>query len=534
MFKILTKKSRLFIACMCFIAILAMTASAAPNWLSELTERYENSPHQASLMIFDILRDGAVSFEVEGVDWHGYDEAVLMRFYSNLQNLDFALTLSVLDRWTDFNLDMLLNRERVAARANYFGDSFLGARFGSLEGDLHTFLADMYALGIFLDMPTAADFEEVLEYVDIINSLPNFDLPSFDLLSFADLLLPFLLSIQQTNQQVVIESGGANVSVQRSATTVDINAVESFLISVIDRVERDYGLDGWMSVLDEIRSDLLRYYGENAGSATAAIYIDATGRMRRVGLEVISEDAWGDENAISMFVDFGANALDTWAIEIFEDSTWSTEHIRIAWEIEHSDLVTHRTIITDTWQNHRWHDTPRVDETIMTMAWDPAIGALAITIEEHGHWGSFSETAYGIFTMSDTGFVLQYVIDDITVTISAEAGVAVPRANFINLDSWATVPGLVALFGTPQVGVVEIIETPAAIELEVAIEPSANTATVANCRYLHLRRGPGASYVAFNHLVVGDVVTVLEVRGGWVQVYTHRGTGWVFGRYLDI
>ena len=73
--------------------------------------------------------------------------------------------------------------------------------------------------------------------------------------------------------------------------------------------------------------------------------------------------------------------------------------------------------------------------------------------------------------------------------------------------------------------------------VEAPITPTvqpANTATVTNAHFLNLRRGAGISYNAFAVLTRGDTVTVLGQRGGWVNVETDRGTGWVFGRYLDI
>ena len=53
---------------------------------------------------------------------------------------------------------------------------------------------------------------------------------------------------------------------------------------------------------------------------------------------------------------------------------------------------------------------------------------------------------------------------------------------------------------------------------------------------LNVRHGPGNKYPVFNHLRRGDTVTVLNIsaNGKWFQVDTLRGTGWVFGRYLNL
>jgi len=93
------------------------------------------------------------------------------------------------------------------------------------------------------------------------------------------------------------------------------------------------------------------------------------------------------------------------------------------------------------------------------------------------------------------------------------------------------VPEPIVTYEPESLPVVEVIEAPAPVA--PVIQP-ANTATVTNAHFLNLRRGAGVSYHAFAVLARGDTVTILGHRGGWVNVETARGTGWVFGRYLDI
>jgi len=80
------------------------------------------------------------------------------------------------------------------------------------------------------------------------------------------------------------------------------------------------------------------------------------------------------------------------------------------------------------------------------------------------------------------------------------------------------------------VEVAEAVETPVSTP---TIQPT-NTATVYHAHFLNLRRGAGVSYQAFAVLARGETVTILGHRGGWVNVETASGTGWVFSRYLDI
>jgi len=77
----------------------------------------------------------------------------------------------------------------------------------------------------------------------------------------------------------------------------------------------------------------------------------------------------------------------------------------------------------------------------------------------------------------------------------------------------------------------QVVQDTSDITIEGPV-PAQNTALV--IRDLNLRRGPGVSYEAFNHVLAGDTVVVLETRGTWVKVETDKGTGWVFGRYLGM
>ena len=69
-------------------------------------------------------------------------------------------------------------------------------------------------------------------------------------------------------------------------------------------------------------------------------------------------------------------------------------------------------------------------------------------------------------------------------------------------------------------------------QLSAAMFPVGSFQTVDYAHFLNVRRGPGVNHAAFNHLARGDVITVLEYRGGWVRVDTNRGQGWIFAGYL--
>jgi len=86
-----------------------------------------------------------------------------------------------------------------------------------------------------------------------------------------------------------------------------------------------------------------------------------------------------------------------------------------------------------------------------------------------------------------------------------------------------------------------VIEEPV-VEEPVVVEPTveepasvvAGTGTVVNCWYLNVRAGAGVNHRVIGVLRRGDVVNVLDSRGGWYHIETENFSGWVFGRYLEV
>jgi len=544
------------IAGICFVAMLTMTAQAMPNWLNELQERAENSPIEASLILLESLVSGVVEIEVSDVDWRGYEERIMFRLYSNLKDADYALFLEILDRWSEIEIATFSNTERIAVHISELGDYILGIRYATFADDLHTFINSLYERGYIRELPPAYEIDMIIYYanmwIDFLNSDAAID---FNPLDFADLILLLVLRAQTDTGQVTITSGGEEVDVQRTTISVGAETVIDVMVSLIDRIcvnpMREMGMDELALFFEEIRDELKAERDYVQGHVAFATYTDATGRTRRVSLSIIDYDLFMDEIVSSFFIDFGASATDVWVMEIVDNNSWSTSTAVVVWELMHTnELRIHHFASTETSTN-RWREEPRSDIMELTITWNPATNVLTLTFKENGDWGTFEETIEGIFTTTDYGFTLQLADEYGGINLSAAVGTPVPNPAFINLDTWADISFIRELFSyvplavvTPIVETVEIIEiveltvdqemlTPIieyAVVEEIVLAP---VAVVANCHYLHLRRGPGVSHAAFNHLPAGYIVTILEMQGNWVQVSTSRGTGWVFGRYLE-
>ena len=518
------------IACFCFVAMLTMTAAAMPNWLGELQERVENSPMEAIVILAESLVNGVVEVEVNDVDWRGNPERTMMRLYSNLRNTDYALFMENLDRWGDNEVDLLFNRQRVALRVvedgvGLLGDNLLGVTFATFGADLNAFLNSLYNHGLIWEMPAASEIEMAIRYVGMVSEFLNSGhAHDINPLQFADLFLLFMLGIQQETAQDTITFGGELVSVQRNRTFIRMNTVYDMLINLIDRVDTglmrgtDFEIFAWL--LEEARDGLSLERDHVDGYIFLDTYTEANGRVRRLGFGLFMHCVY---YFTGYTLDFGAHALDTWVWTLSTVDSWSS-HLQITeWEVCNTgELRAHRFATTEN-RTTRWlgQAESHATTTAITISWNPTTGHLSATVKEDGRWGIFEETVEGTLTFTDSGFILKLADEDASITFSATVGTPVPRPAFINLDRWADVAAIRGLFGVNVVDTVTIELTPIPI------------AVVANCHALYLRRGPGVSHAAFNHLPAGYILNVLEVRGNWVKVYTSRGTGWVFGRYLE-
>ena len=643
MFSFVVKCSRRIAAVVCFVAMLGLSVSAAPSLFEEFAERIEGSPFQIFSVLSESLRDGVSAVEADWVSWRNDEESFTLRFYSNMNDHEYALIFEMIDRWDEVDFDLFLNTERIAVSSSYFGEDALGLRFATFADDLPVFFEGLLAHGI---VPGSPDLlEEILGYVDFIQELLASGMANeVDPLEFLDLLLPLLLQVEQSSEQVVVNAGGTNVNADRLAFTIDIDVFFDTVFEVLYVASGD-------AMFDELRRDMQQDMENVNGTITVAVYIADTGRLLQIGFDLSTVETrinwWtGEEETgnttLSIIANFGAHATDTWLFTIDLTNIWRSHSVTLAWEISEpdSDSIEHRLVIsmlddTNIWRmydafwdmlydaglyddfwddeadneddyfwyelwnelwNEFWANQPTVQpEHVATigMLWNRTSGELVFFYEDENGREDTSGIIASILTLDTDGFILQISDSDFNFEASATVGISVPSVDFINLDHWAEVEFVrflvedmtrsravstidfnnlnqwddlifdfdfdwddfdwdrlaeyailtpVAQLPTPSRLSIPIPPMPVTLTPPVAWQadpaitiegpiPTQNTATV--IRDLNLRRGPGVSYEAFNHVLAGDTVVVLEIRGGWVKVETDRGTGWVFGRYLD-
>ena len=616
MFLSAVKNLRRVVALLCFTLAITMTTAAMPNFLDELSERVADSPLQAFEVLFESLQEGVVYFNVDFVDWRGNPETIAIRFYSNDAEQEFMLSFDFADRFTNIDFEAFLNEERFAAGSSVFGDYVLGARFATIGEDTLAFISSMYEQGFLPVMPTNLLPQEVMEVLSFVEELfanGVEEITPLDLITFA---LPFARHLDINTAEAVVNG----VDAQRTSITAHIDVVYDLYFGLVELALGDNQMFG------ELFAAMQEDMPFQDGYITVAAYISDAGRLLQGSFAFDGNlvttnwrgEVFVDPFFISMVANFGADALDTWVLDLELEDNWGPVAGRVEWvvseptdySVQHTlsfievrDIGGSQILWNDDFLDYIEESYPEFymevlanffagdievlidqleakfevwvaenpsedsgDHLTFGLVWNRNNNELELFYEEVSRNWNSSDSITGVFTMDATSFALEFNEPDLALLIGAEVGVALPTTDFVNLDQWAEVEFVrdmvidmltffpiitsanvtveiidtvvelqpVVVEVVEELPAVEVVETLPAIEVPVEVEAPQNTATVVNCRYLYLRVGAGVDYRAFNHLVVGDVVVVLATRGNWVQVQTHRGTGWVYGHFLDI
>ena len=419
--------------------------------------------------------DDDLEYILSGMVWGSpyIDESgkFFFKFYSNQQEQSYGLIIELNDNWTNFDLEVYVDREQAAARTQYANDNFFGFYFDTFANDLLIFFNGLYEHEIIPALPHMSEVDELARHVRELEYFLNSDiLNSFDIMDYMDLLLIAFLQAEQTSEQVVIRTGGRSIATERATFTVDLNVIFELLIGITDRMENNANFRMGSLFFENLRRDILAEMDTMSGTIAISLYRGRTGRLFRIGIEMdyterrytttwidLSEDSlnreWRrepryDDAITTITIDFGTSPLDTWALEIVNISgAWGEDVIRLKWKVEeYQDAVTHKFIFTE-YPVLNWHWSDVVydeiynDETLIEVTWDRSNNEFTLYYSYKSRWGSTESASFsGTLAISDSGFTLQIseLIEDLLFNfkLSAEAGAPVPSPEFINLDRW--------------------------------------------------------------------------------------------------
>ena len=184
----------LLLACALFLDTLLLAISpslavsyAARNTLSALDKRAEGSPLILFNTLADCLKDGKIytEFSYEDDLTGDYSADALFLCGGNAKNYGALTSLTYGGKTTE--LEFYLNRERVAFKTPWTGDSCYGITFGTFDRDIDAF-ADASGL----------DGTSVAAFTNIVNALKTAMAPQNDAVSLksSELVTQFVRSLK--------------------------------------------------------------------------------------------------------------------------------------------------------------------------------------------------------------------------------------------------------------------------------------------------------------------------------------------------
>lgn len=406
------------------------------NWRDEFVQRIETTPLVAVDRLMRAANEGVIIADIgvrqDGV--FGINGDAQVRFFSNVEDTNFALMLDATVMGMDFDARVFVDRDSLAIGSDAFlGEGNFGLFYDSFRTDAQNFFNLM---GL-----SQRDLEDVAEFVDIIaEQLQNvfaLEDTEHNIQPYLSMLNDFINSIEQERLNTVVNG----ISVERISLEIGNYDLVRLLNYVYDLVQDDSHIrlmfdaidaqDPWMHpedssfewMLEDLRFAIIDLEDlEEEFLVTINFYVGSGNRLTRLYLGIDLEYEY-----IAIIMDMGAHALDTWTLELV--SIYET--ILIEWTLDNHAGI---------YENRLTASSSAAYGTILWLStWEPTGGDFTLGFESD--WDNGSISFDGNLLVTDSAMTMQFddiVVGDVTISlvIGAEVGVAVPQATFTNISHW--------------------------------------------------------------------------------------------------
>ena len=421
---------------------------AMDNLTVEMMERIDSTPLGVLPMMIEALDSGTTTLKVDYETfgwWETYTQAEIT-IKTNSQDSEYAVIMDIASDSMDFDLELFLNDERIAARSQLLGDDFFGITFDTLSADIQTF-----GNSIGLDRTAMNELTQVAEMIEDLLNMQDLDEEFIE--SIEKVFEDFAENLEESTERVEIRVSGETVNATRIYYVIQFDDVVDLLRELVNLYEDFYfrqieifnnpasrdvylemsrSFDDMMFEIDYLLRELER---NSYGEITTAFYLGNRDRLLRMHIEAdLTVD--GDRGQLTMVYDFGLSATDRWEFEITTIAGRDEYSIFITWDYSergNSHVNTIRVDVIDRWSDYsvtlmsEWNKTSGDFELSAQISDGPVFGGGAVS---------------GNLTMTNTGFAL--VFDDIETSfsrvsfeISGELGAPnIENVDFINLDRW--------------------------------------------------------------------------------------------------
>ena len=430
------------------VSPLLTVGRALTNLGTEVEERFDNTVFKALPMLSKVLEDGTLTadFNYKADIIGGFTSADIggsIKLSSNTTTREFALGASADLYGEAVDLDVYMNKERLALRTGILGDRFYGITYDTFRDDIRNF-----GRRIFLDDET---MDMLADIVDQINEMMNReDIDEDDALEiYSEVFSDFIRNLNVSSRRAHIETDGERIRCTGVEIIISKGAIAELLNGLYDMLDNDEtireqfemysnnpltqglyeGIGSYEQLLSETKQAIRNFERYYDGDIILRFFI---GRDNRLLQLYISADVIYDErNAeIRASFDFGTSIEDSWVFDFFVLDGSDSSKFFVLWDYEvHSQNYRNTVHITGE----------DIESITFTSDLNKDIGNFALTYISRWDMSMFT----GVFTTDDENFRLLFdnVLPDssdntLKIEILAETGSKLDEISYINIDRW--------------------------------------------------------------------------------------------------
>jgi len=420
----------------------AKIGRAFSNFSAEIEERINNTPLKVFAMLPEILEDGTLtadflySYNIFG-DWFPIDIGGTIELQSNTTEREFALSAAINDAGDFFEVDLYMNKERLAARLGFFDSNYYGIRYDTFREDIRTF-------GKLLLLDDEV-MDGLADAVDMLSEFLNSGDPDTTtglITPYDTILIDFVGNLKSTSKKTQIDSAGQRVSCTAIEMKIGKSDIITLLRDILETVENDENIRSQfdMYVTGFNAYDMMLMEFENAirdidrsfkGEIILTFNIDDSDRLLSFVIEAdVEVEGVGAYFNIALALGNSVHDDWTWSFSGGEDKRTVDEAMQFTWIYkQESNVYTNQLKVNAMY-------SPEIS-FISTL--DNSTGKFSLGFADS--WDFYEIT--GVFTSDDKNFrlALDNLLGDdsgnkLTVELSGKTGTQIKQIDFINIDKW--------------------------------------------------------------------------------------------------
>ncbi|MDR0273669.1 MAG: hypothetical protein LBI27_10180 [Clostridiales bacterium] len=427
--------------------------NAMGNFGEEFQERIATTPFQAFGMLIESLTNGTTAVDISYRDeWTSWDGTSYVTSFggnfvlqSDLGNEEYALSMNINADGQTIDLMLYLNNERLAASSSLVGEVY-GIDFATFREDLNRF-------GTTFQINTAeltAVADMIDEYVNMMNEYAATASVSIEDDPYARAATDYFRNNEFIPENIEITVGNETVMARRVAYNITVDGFAALMREWVVLFENDPMIAGLYDneMFDEIYrqaygmtySDVMSDFevaidiieSELNGDAVVTFYIGPRDRLLRIEMTGTFTDNYAEKYELSMVVDLGGSATDTWRMDIAVSDIYETSTVSMVWDMRESGGQHMHSISMSVNENGNITNLGK-----LTSDWNPSTGIFVFSFADD--WQT-EEFLRGNFITSGGTFRLSFNFSesgngqssDLSVEISTSRGTNIPPVNYRN------------------------------------------------------------------------------------------------------